>query len=144
MHISTGYEPRGRLSLFIKLGSIVTQKSYRIIQTLTLRLFAATVAATTPHASAALHHLVPKLTGTNYATCATKMEMVLIEDDLWPIICEEQLRPAITQSESASTGRSRTRTGTTGPANDTEAATVLKWDADARKATANILLCLDA
>ena len=47
------------------------------------------------------------------------MEMVLIPDDLWPIVCEERLRPTITQSGSASTGR--TRTSTTGPANDTEA-----------------------
>ena len=73
--------------------------------------------------SSALHHLVPKLTGTNYATWATKMEMDLIRDDLWPIVCEERPRPANTQSGSTS---SRTRSNTTGPANDTEAATVLK------------------
>jgi hypothetical protein len=91
--------------------------------------------------SSALHHLVPKLTGTNYATLATKKEMVLIKDELWPIVCEERLQPAITQSGSASSGR--TRTSTTGPANDTEATTILKWDGDVRKAAANIFLCLD-
>jgi len=93
--------------------------------------------------SSALHHLVPKLTGTNYATWATKMKIVLIKDDLWPIVCEERLRPANTQSESASIGSGRTRTGTTGPVYDTEAATVLKWNGNACKATANIFLCLD-
>jgi hypothetical protein len=68
--------------------------------------------------SSSLHHLVPKLTGTNYSTRATKMEMVLIKDSLWPIACEERLRPERPAQE------------------------VRQWDSDARKATANIMLCL--
>jgi hypothetical protein len=46
------------------------------------------------------------------------MEMVLIKDDLWPIVCEECLRP------------------------ERPAPEVQQWDSDARKATTNIMLCL--
>jgi hypothetical protein len=69
--------------------------------------------------SSSLHHLVPKLTGTNYSTWATKMEMVLIKGDLWPTVCEERLRPERPEQE------------------------VRPWDSDARKAPANIMLCLN-
>jgi hypothetical protein len=43
--------------------------------------------------SPALHNLIPKLTGTNYSTWGTMMEMILIEDDLWPIVHTEYLSP---------------------------------------------------
>jgi hypothetical protein len=96
-HIVTGYEPGGRYSQNLYLYRNLTINSM---------------------SSSALHHLVPKLTGTNYSTWATKMEMVLIRDDLWPIVCEERLRPERPAQE------------------------VRQWDSDARKATANIMLCL--
>jgi hypothetical protein len=47
------------------------------------------------------------------------MEMVLIKDDLWPTVCEERVRPET-------------------PAQDDQ-----PWDSDARKALANIMLCLN-
>jgi hypothetical protein len=45
------------------------------------------------------------------------MKMVLIKDDLLPIVCEERLPP------------------------ETPAQEVPQWNSDARKATANIMLC---
>jgi len=68
--------------------------------------------------SSSLHHLVPKITGPNYPAWGTKIEMVLIKDYLWPIVCEERLRPERPAQE------------------------VRQWDSDARKATTNIMLCL--
>jgi len=68
--------------------------------------------------SSSLHHLVPKLTGTNYSTWATQLAMVLIKDDLWLSVCEESLRPERPAQE------------------------VRQWDSDGRKATANKMLCL--
>jgi len=72
------------------------------------------------------------------------MEMVLIKDDHWPIVCEERPRPANIQSGksgSASAGSSRTCSSTTsGLVNSNEE--VQKWIAHARNATVNIFFCL--
>jgi len=88
--------------------------------------------------SSTYNHLVPKLTGANYATWKTKMEMLLIRAGLWPIVSQRKPRPT---STTASTSSSRTRSSTTGPSSDDEAA--IKWDEDAERATAEIFLYLD-
>jgi len=96
-HIATGNEPSGRYSVYLYLYQNLTINSM----------------------SSSLHHLVPKLTGTNHSTWATQMEMVLIKDDLWQILCLERLLPERPAQE------------------------VRQWDSDARKATANTMLCLN-
>jgi hypothetical protein len=87
--------------------------------------------------SSTYNQLVPKLNGTNYATWKTKMEMLLIRERLWSIVCQRQLRP----TPAASSSSSRTRNNnTTSPEID---AAALEWDENAERATATIFLYLD-
>ena len=40
-----------------------------------------------------LYKVIPKLTYGNYDDWKTKMEMLLIQEKLWGIICERKVRP---------------------------------------------------
>jgi len=90
--------------------------------------------------SSTYNQLGPKLTGANYATWKTKMEMLLIRGGLWSIVSQRKLRPTLTTA-SGSASSSRTRSNTAGPSSNDEAAQ--KWDEDAERATAEIFLYLD-
>jgi hypothetical protein len=79
---------------------------------------------------------VPTLTGANYATWKTKMEMLLIREGLWSIVSQRLLRPTASTGNASS---SRTRSSTT----DDNDAAAAKWDEDAERATATIFLYLD-
>jgi len=68
--------------------------------------------------STSYNHLVPKLGSNNYATWKTKMEMLLIREGLWSIVCKRRERPAA-------------------------AAARVQWDDDAERATATIFLYLE-
>jgi hypothetical protein len=80
--------------------------------------------------SSTYNQLVPKLTGANYATWKTIMEMLLIRAGLWSIVSQRKLRPTPTTT-SVSVSSSRTRRTTAGPSSDDNDAAVQKWDEDA-------------
>jgi hypothetical protein len=67
------------------------------------------------------------------------MEMLLIREGLWSIVCQRLLRPTPISSGTGNASSSRTRS-TTADDNDAAAA---KWDEDAERATATIFLYLD-
>jgi len=92
--------------------------------------------------SSTYNQLVPKLTGANYATWKTKMEMLLIRAGLWSIVSQRKLRPTPTTA-SGSASSSRTRSNTAGPSSDDNDTAVQKWDENAERATAEIFLYLD-
>ena len=77
--------------------------------------------------SSSYKHLVPTLTGNNYATWKTKMEMLLIREGLWSIVCQRLLCPTPISSDTGNASSSRTRSST---ADDNDAAAA-KWDEDA-------------
>ena len=79
--------------------------------------------------------LVPLLNGTNYATWATKMEMLLIRERLWAIVAERRPRP----QPSGAAGPATRNTGRDA-GNDEE---IAKWEDDAERATSTIFLHLD-
>jgi hypothetical protein len=66
------------------------------------------------------------------------MEMLLIRERLWSIVCQRQLRP--TPAASSSSSRTRNNNNTTSPEID---AAALEWDENAERATATIFLYLD-
>jgi hypothetical protein len=83
-----------------------------------------------------------KLTVANYATWKTKIEMLLIQQGLRPIVSQRHLRPTVTTSHSTGSASSRcTRRSAAGPINNDEE--VRKWDEEAEQATATIFLYLD-
>ncbi|KAF8541117.1 hypothetical protein BDD12DRAFT_536378 [Trichophaea hybrida] len=69
--------------------------------------------------------LVPQLTGPNYATWKTKMEMHLTHLNLWALVLQRRPRPDITNTHSL-----------------TASDDAQQWDSDAALATATISLHL--
>ena len=67
--------------------------------------------------------LVPKLDSGNYDTWKTKMEMLLIREKLWAIVCRRKLRPE-------------------GGTDDKPTKAQIEWDDEAERATATIFLYL--
>jgi hypothetical protein len=89
------------------------------------------------------NQLLLKLTGANYTTCSTKMEILLVHAGLRLIVSQRKLRPTPTTPSGISTGSSRTLSNTAGPSSDDNDAAVQMWDEDAERATAKIFLYLD-
>src|SRR5437667_11725577 len=71
-----------------------------------------------------VYSLVPRLSSGNYETWKTKMEMLLIRERLWGIVCRRRVRPE-------------------GSSGDKPTKAQLEFNDDAEQVTATIFLYLD-
>ena len=66
---------------------------------------------------------IRKLSAVNYNSWKIKMEMILIRERLWPVVCQRKVRPSDTSSDKPTPAQ-------------------LEYDDEAERATATLFLCL--